>query len=293
MGAFSRHILEKKEAAKKRRDKPKTPLQYTKINIKHFKEDCLERNQDLVLGVLSGEGSGKSTFAANLAELLEPGFDLNETLIKSYADDKFSFLGFFEKYKNTRFKVAWFDEAVTVLFSLNHKDPDVIMAQKLYKVKRECCHFDILVAPSPYDLTPYIRKNRLKGIFYTFVTVKRQAGRKQYQYWVAFFGAKKIPKLVNDPKCRDAYRQHSQLFKLIKPDFIDMAPDFPERLKIEYASAKKSIISSVFDEARNKSRKDKGELTEPDKISRSGLELKQSEVKKVEKRLGLDTGGLN
>lgn len=126
----------------------KEPMFLLMHTIDKAKEFCQELRQDWVVFITGGEGSGKSTLASHVCKRFDPNYSIDESMIYSFRDQEHSFLRFMQRFKDTPHKVAWYDEAVTVLFSHRHSSKDSADAQEIFKIKRDCRHYDVLVSPS-------------------------------------------------------------------------------------------------------------------------------------------------
>jgi len=226
----------------------KEPMYALMHTIDKAKAYCKENRQDWVFFVTGTEGSGKSTLASHVCRRFDNDFTIDESMIYSFREDPHSFLGFMRKFKDTPFKVAWYDEAVTVLFSHRHCTKDSADAQEIFKIKRDCRHFDILVSPSFWDVVPDIRERRTKSLLYCFTEVYHPTdNRTRYRHKYAYFSGSKIIKLSENNKAKLAFRSYKELFKIVKPDFIEEFPDMDEKFKTEYMAAKRANRNAVLD----------------------------------------------
>lgn len=224
------------------------PLYFLNHTIDKAKAYCKEQRQDWVMFVTGMEGSGKSTLASHICKRFDPNYSIDESMIYSFRDGDHSFLKFMRDYKDTPYKVAWYDEAVTVLFSHRASSGDSTDAQEIFKIKRDCRHFDILVSPSFWDLVPDIRERRIKSLLYCFTEVYHPtAGRTKYRHKYAYFSGSKIMKLSENKKAKYAFRAYKELFRIVRPDFIEEFPDMDEDRKEEYMTAKRANRNTVLD----------------------------------------------
>lgn len=244
--SFSTYV----EGSKEKEEVKKEPLSITKANISKIVSYCQQKRQDWVFFVTGLEGSGKSTVAAQLARILDPQFSLQEGMIYDFRDSEQSFLNFMLKYQDVPYSVAWYDEAVTVLFSQQHNTKDSALAQKIFKIKRDCRHFDILVSPSFWDIVPDIRERRVKSLLYCFTTIHHPAqGRTEFRYHVAYFSGEKIIRLSQNRKAKTAFRSYKALFKLVKPDYVEDFPAMPARFEKEYFKFKRDHRMGIIEDA--------------------------------------------
>lgn len=235
------------------RDEPKNipekePMHYLKTTIRKAKNYCQENRQDWVTFITGNEGSGKSTLASHVAEMFDPNFSVSDSMIYSFKGTNNSFINFIKKYQDTPYKVAWYDEAVTVLFSLRHSSRESADAQELFKIKRDCRHFDILVSPSFWDVVPDIRERRTKSFLYCFTEVYHPTPRRtEYKHKYAYFSGEKIIKMSLNKKAKYVFRSPSELFKVVRPDFIEEFPGMSKRIESEYMTSKRTNRISVID----------------------------------------------
>ncbi len=251
--------LQEKFNKKAERPAP-VPLQHLKTNIKKAINYCQGNRQDWVILVTGNEGSGKSTLASHICKMFDPDFSVDESIIYNFRGEDHSFLTFLEKFQAVPYKVAWYDEAVTVLFSLRHGSKDNINAQELFKIKRDCRHFDILVTPSFWDVVPDIRERRAKSLIYCFTEIAHPVRNKTvFLHKFAYFSGSKIVHMSGNPKARNAFRSPTELFKHVKPDFIETFPEMDKEIEEEYMKCKIKNRLSVMDRISNK--------TEPEKVT--------------------------
>lgn len=87
------------------------------------------------------------------------------------------------------------------MFSHRHSGKDSADVQELFKIKRDCRHYDILVSPSFWDIVPDIRERRIKSLLYCFTEVYHPtAGRTRYRHMYAYYSGSKIIKLSGNKK---------------------------------------------------------------------------------------------
>lgn len=239
-------------AATQKQSKSKKPLELTTQNIKRIKKRCVALNQDFTVLITGREGSGKSTLASHVVKLFEPGFSIKEGMIYSLKGETDSLVGFMDRFKDIPFKATWYDEAVSVLFSLRHSTKDSADAQELFKIKRESRHFDILVTPSFWDLVPYIRERRVQVVLYCFYTPlpMKNCGERHYKYQVACFGPQKVPFLSINKKVKLSFGSPDLLFEHVKPDYIEDFPPMDEKFSIEYINSKHAHRDDVLNSIR-------------------------------------------
>ncbi len=185
-----------------------------------------------------------------MVKALDPNFDMDEGMIFSFHGEDHSFLDFMLRWHDTRGKVAWYDEAVTVLFSLRHSSRESADAQEIFKIKRDCGHYDVLVSPSFWDIVPDIRERRVKSLLYCFKKIEHPAQNKTvFRYFVAHFSGEKIIKLGSNKKAKSAFRSSTQLFKIVRPDFVEEFPQMPSNFEKEYLISKRAHRLNILEKA--------------------------------------------
>ncbi|MCK5292953.1 MAG: hypothetical protein KAR39_13165 [Thermoplasmata archaeon] len=252
MSVISQHVQEGKDKAQTKAEKKKIPLQLMRSNIKNIKAYCHEKNQDWVFMVVGAEGSGKSTLAGHIAAELDPSYNVSESMIYTFKGDDHSYTGFLTEFQDTPWKVTNFDEAVTALFSRNSNSRNVKEAIELFKINRDCKHFNILVAPSFWDLDKDLRERRTKTLLYTYVEIEHlPKGRKRYHHKYAYFSGEKIIKLSHNKKARIAFRSAKELFRVVRPDYIETFPGMPPEMEGEYLKNKRAFRRKRISEISN------------------------------------------
>jgi energy-coupling factor transporter ATP-binding protein EcfA2 len=251
--SWAQKLQAKKEKAE---EKPApVPLQHLRTNINKAIEYCKGNRQDWVILITGNEGSGKSTLASHVCKMFDQDFSVDESIIYNFWGEDHSFLNFLEKFQAVPYKVAWYDEAVTVLFALRHSSSDSANAQELFKIKRDCRHFDILVTPSFWDVVPDIRERRAKSLIYCFTEIGHPVrGKTVYYHKLAYFSGAKISHISANKggKVRFAFRSPTELFKLVRPDFIETFPAMDSEIEEEYMKCKIANRLSVLDRINNK-----------------------------------------
>jgi len=248
--------LEHAKKMEERGIQEETPLKLLDENIKGAVNLCKDREIDYPLMVAGGEGVGKSTLASHvvkkIAKYTNQEIDLSESMIYSYDErDKYghplinSFLGFTHKYQNTHYKILWYDEAVSVLFSDDHATRESKDAKKLFVIKREMRHFDVLIAPSFFQIVKDIRERRIKALLYCYIEKNRETGK--FEHWYAWFSSQKIVQLSLSPKARAAFRSPKSLFRIVQPDFVEKFPEMDKDFRETYLLNKHTFRSSFID----------------------------------------------
>lgn len=233
------------------------PLDLLKSNIKGIVELCRDEEQDWPFLIVGPEGVGKSTLAMwvchTIAEFTSVPFKLDDSYISSFDDRdsrgrpiKNSMVGFIDLYKNTPFLPLLYDEAVTILFSDDHATKESKLAKKSFIVKRDMCHFDILVAPSFYHIVKDIRERRVKTMLYCFR--KKDPISKRYIHKFAWFSSKEIAALSTLQKGREIFSEPDELMRRIRPKFIEEYPKMPDSMREEYLLFKRSFRDDFFAE---------------------------------------------
>lgn len=231
-------------------------LYLLKKNIEGAVQICREKRQDWSFEIVGAEGSGKSTMAAHvariLAELTNQKLDLNESMIYSFDErDRHgkplvnSMLGFVDKYQTTPFKILWYDEAVSVLFSDDHATKESKSAKKLFVVKRDMCHFDIVVAPSPFHIVKDIRERRIKTMIYCYIAKDENTGRFKHKY--AWYSAEKIVEMSLNQKARAVFRRADKFKAIVPPDFEEDFQEMDKKFEEEYLINKRSFQRTFID----------------------------------------------
>ncbi|MDR2943837.1 MAG: hypothetical protein LBU81_01915 [Methanosarcinales archaeon] len=228
-------------------------------NLEGIVRVCKENRLDWPINVVGAEGSGKSTLAAHisqkLAEMTGQELDLAESMIYSFderdrhgAPLKNSLVGFVDKYQSTEFKILWYDEAVTVLFSDEHATRESKEAKKLFITKRDMCHFDILVSPSPFHIIKDIRSRRVKTMIYCFIMEDPETKRFKHKY--AWYSADKIVSMSygsNQKKAEVLFRRPKQFINAFPPDFIEDFPKMTQEFEEKYLLTKRTFMKTYID----------------------------------------------
>ena len=225
------------------------PLHRTISGVKKTRHICERLNTDYCVFVTGLEGTGKSSLASHLVKTFDPSFDIDSQMIYELKGSQNSLTNFMKLYADVPFKAAWYDEAVSVLFSLNHGTKASAEAQEIFKVKRACRHFDVLVSPSFWDLVPDIRERRVKVVLYTFrEPVYGKAGSEpEYVYKVAFFGTRKILHLSANKHAKLSFRSPKDLFRIVSPDYIEEFPPMDPIFSLKYLASKREHLSGIMD----------------------------------------------
>lgn len=242
----SRQNIKNEERAAKRDDAYEVLLQ----NLDGIRKYCEENNQDWPIIICGAEGTGKSTLAIQCARHLDKDFKMSENLIYSYAEGDLSLNNFMKKYMKTPFKAPVYDEAVTFMFSQKHAEKESKDSQVIFKLKRECKHFDILVVQSFWDMLLDIRERRAKLLLYTYADREKKGDGSYYLvHKFAFYTASEMVQLSESKSARRAFRNHAQLFKIVPPVFSGTFPDLPIELQREYKDLKWANMSNFLDKA--------------------------------------------
>lgn len=235
----------------------KRQLDLLKSNIKGIVNLCKNEEQDWVSFIVGPEGVGKSTLAMHVcetfAEYSKIQFKLDDSYISSFDDRdskglplKNSMLGFIERYKDSPYRCLLYDEAVSVLFSDDHATKESKLAKKSFIIKRDMCHFDILVAPSFYHIVKDIRERRVKTMLYCFR--EKDPVSKRYIHKYAWFSSKEISRLSAMQKGRELFNEPKELMRLIKPVFVEEYPPMSESVRSEYLQFKRNFRDDFFAE---------------------------------------------
>ena len=238
----------------------KESMHILRTNIEKAKAFCQENRQDWVTLVVGAEGSGKSTLASHLAKMFDRNFKIDDSMIYNLKGPDHSLINFLKRWGDTPYKVTWYDEAVTVMFSHRANSKEVTDAQEIFKIKRECRHYDILVTPAFWDLVPDIRERRAKSLIYCYTEVYHPCeNRTKYRHKYAYFSGEKIIKLSLNKKIKFVFRSPQEMFKLVKPDFIEEFPAMDKDIEAEYMASKRDNRLSVLDRIEGATPADKAE----------------------------------
>lgn len=240
---------------KKKREKK--PLSLLNSNLKGIVNYCKDYEQDWTFFIVGTEGSGKSTLAShvcnNLTAHTKIPFSLEESIIYSFDDRDGrgnplinSMVGFIDKYKDTPFKILWYDEAVSVLFSDDHATKESKNAKKSFIIKRDMSHFDILVAPSFYHIVKDIRERRVKTLLYCFR--EKDPITRKFVHKYAFFSKKEIAALSSLTKGREIFGDPKTLFKRVPPKFVEEFPPMSSEQRGQYLTVKRDFRDDFFDD---------------------------------------------
>lgn len=198
---------------------------------------CLKNNQDWPILFAGVEGSGKSTIALQVAKMLDPDFRISDSIIFDVVGESHSYEQFLNKYRGKRGVVSFFDEAVDVFAATEHNTVESRVIQKIFKTKRSYSHFDLIIAPSVWDLVPDIRNRRTKSLIYTF----SQRGRKKDEilHMFAYFSAERLTQILQHKNLQLLLRIPEQLFKTVQPNLIGIYPNIDPELDAEYQALKR------------------------------------------------------
>ncbi|MDR2944678.1 MAG: hypothetical protein LBU81_06345 [Methanosarcinales archaeon] len=250
--AFSaKSVIEKQNQASAHRT-GKSGWTYFEENMSKIRKFVMEDTKnDYVIIVAGEEGTGKSHLACRVCKSIDKDFNISESFIADFNKSEHSFGNFLKKFHDTKFKVAWYDEAVSILFSQTHTSRDSKKAQELFKEKRFCQHFDILVAPSFWDLVPDIRERRARILLYTYVEIKKPApGRTEYVHKFAWFSRRKILQLsLSQSKMKKMFSSPEELFRHVRPNFTGTFPPMSSDEEAEYMPLKRDLFLNTVSEA--------------------------------------------
>lgn len=198
---------------------------------------CLKNNQDWPILFAGVEGSGKSTLALQVAKMLDPDFCLSDSIIFDVVGDHHSYEQFLNRYRGKRGVVSFFDEAVDVFAATEHNTVECRVIQKIFKTKRSYSHFDLIIAPSVWDLVPDIRNRRTKSLIYTF----SQRGRKadDVLHMFAYFSAERLTQILQHKNLQLLLRIPEKLFKTVQPNLLGIYPNIDSALDDEYQALKR------------------------------------------------------
>lgn len=222
-----------------------SPAAYEELEqlMKRVRSWCLKYDQDWPILFAGVEGSGKSTMALQIAKMLDPEFKISDSMIFSVADGPHSYESFLKKFRGVKGKVAFFDEAVEVFYTQEHNTVESRTIQKIFKTKRSYSHFDMIIAPSIWDLVPDIRDRRTKSLIYTFIAKGRK--RNSYVHMFAYFAAPRISQILKHKNLKLLLRTPKELFKFVTPNLVGVYPKLDEKTEADYLSLKKMNQKSV------------------------------------------------
>ena len=258
-------------------------LDLLQSNIKGIVNLCESEEQDWVTFIVGPEGVGKSTLAMHVCRMFSQyskvEFKLDDSYISSFDDRdsrgnllKNSMIGFIEKYKNTPFMCLLYDEAVSVLFSDDHATKESKLAKKSFIIKRDMCHFDVLVAPSFYHIVKDVRERRVKTMLYCFR--EKDPISKRYIHKYAWFSSKEIAKLSAMTKGREIFNEPKELMRLVKPVFVEAYPPMSDSVRADYLQFKRSFRDDFFAELA-------GNTKTPSEILMNDLEAYENDFKSI------------
>lgn len=237
--------------------------------MSHVRRWCLKNNQDWPILFAGVEGSGKSTLALQVAKMLDPDFSLSNSIIFDVVGENHSYEQFLNRYRGKRGVVSFFDEAVDVFAATEHNTVESRVIQKIFKTKRSYSHFDLIIAPSVWDLVPDIRNRRTKSLIYTF----SQRGRKtdEVLHMFAYFSAERLTQILQHKNLQLLLRVPEKLFKTVPPNLIGIYPNIDQELDDEYQSLKRenqreiemSGFAAIYDKREKRGATRKKDLERP------------------------------
>ncbi len=166
--------------------------------IKYVKPSVQKRDFDHVLVVDGEEGSGKSTFAFQLAKILDPNFNLSKVC---FTPDEF--INAVTSAK--KHECIVYDECGTGLSSRSSLSEVNILLVNLMMEMRSRNLFVILVMPTYYMLDKYCVLHRAKGLFHIYLRDGRRG------YWT-YFNKQRMKKLYLQGKKTYDYNGVRYLF---------------------------------------------------------------------------------
>lgn len=122
-------------------------------------QEHLKSNRDAVVAVSGHEGEGKSSFAYQFCEAVDPTFDLKRIC---YTNKQFKKLIF----SLPRYSAILPDEAVLTAHKWNWGDPEQREVMQLLTVSRDRLLFICFVIPELWDLNPNLRRHRVRANYF-------------------------------------------------------------------------------------------------------------------------------
>lgn len=168
-------------------------------NLLAARKNAIKYNGDLLIVIDGEEGSGKSTFARQVAKILDRKFT-EEQITFSTAEAMQS------HYDLPSWRSIILDESKPDLNRKRTMSTKNIHFTDFLSQSRILNKFFIVVLPSIYDLDKYVAEHRAKLLLHTYKNKKQQLGQ------FSFFGKRGIKKLFNF--C-SKYRTYD-----VKPSFI-------------------------------------------------------------------------
>jgi hypothetical protein len=151
----------------------------------------LRKDDDLVLGIVGGERNGKSTFAQQMAKIIDPTF--NHTRMSMTATE---FNNNIDEGKP--YTAIVFDEGYRGFNSRKSmSEINNILNSKMMEVGQKNLII-FIVLPSYFMLDRYIALHRLRGLFVVY------RNKKQRGFWM-FFNKKQMPLLYDKGKKTMSY----------------------------------------------------------------------------------------
>lgn len=275
-------------------------MQRLRYNVEKIKQYCKDQNQDWIVLITGGEGTGKSTVGRHMAEMFDPKFDVETQMVYSF-NEEYSYLKFIKDFRHKPYRAVVFDEAVTALFSRDHAKSEVRDAIKIFNLNRQLNHFSILIVPSFWSIDVDIRERRARSMLYVF--------QDEYNYSrrFAYFSRKKIPNISSNDHARKVFLSSALFLKYFKPNFIEAFPKMSAEKELAYDVLKKDHFTTFIDELDdkyNKSPAAKMDMRFRKNRQAKGLEVKPDpscytkvktdmRLKKNRIEAGLDVAGMD
>lgn len=229
-------------------------MQRLRYNVEKIKQYCIAQNQDWIVLIVGGEGSGKSTIGRHVAEMFDPNFSIGKQMVYTF-NEEYSYLDFIKNFRRKPYRAVVFDEAVTALFSRDHARGEVRDAVKIFNLNRQLNHFSILIVPSFWGIDVDLRERRSRSLLYVF------QDEYTYKRRFAYYSRKKIPNISSNEMARKIFLSSSLFLKHFKPDFIEAFPQLPKAKEDAYIRLKTDHFSSFMDDLDNKYNKHKKKKT--------------------------------
>lgn len=218
-------------------DKP-SYLKWNKDNIKSVVDFCGKYGQDWLTVNGGGEGSGKSSLGLQQSFLFNPHFKISDMIwsLKQFVRDE-------KKYRNEKFRVMNYDEAVREMFNKESQTRANIILIKVFISNRSFQHFHIINMPSIFSLEKYLREWRVKTFNYCYFD-----NDPDYRL-TAYFSKRKYLRMLHNPQARKYISDSEYFLKRNHPNFQERFNSINGDVWQEYVAAKEKNQCDMLDEA--------------------------------------------
>lgn len=135
----------------------------------HVYEDVITNNTDYIAAVCGIEGSGKSTKAIQAAYLLDPNFTRQNMILNL---DKFRERLQEQLDNDIKGRCYVIDEGINVAGTEKGRKWQNVQFNELLRKCRFLNNYIFVCMPDFKGLTPYVRKHRVKNVYYIFDNTK-------------------------------------------------------------------------------------------------------------------------